>query len=98
PHNATPGARVALSEAASEAATLRSAILEPEHLLLGVLRAEVVADPAVTVGGLSESDADAARAESAALVEAFRRAGVDCKQTRRRLRQHWADTHPITQT
>jgi ATP-dependent Clp protease ATP-binding subunit ClpC len=89
----SPAAQSVFSLGIYEANGLGSTMLEPEHLWLGVLKAEDILYFAnEDMKGISPHDIDAIKDEIAELAGRFRKAGFNCRQARRRFRKIIKDT------
>jgi ATP-dependent Clp protease ATP-binding subunit ClpC len=81
--NLSPAAQLAMAIGEAEAGQLESDGLQPEHLLIGVLKvSDIVSRPE----GLSESEWESARAEIDVLISYWRGEKINPVQMRRRLR------------
>jgi ATP-dependent Clp protease ATP-binding subunit ClpC len=82
------GLRIALGVAAGEASNLGATEIDPEDLLLGVLKLlDLTAASSATPPGVAEDDWAQVRTEAAALTPRLRAASVDLTRTRRTLRK-----------
>jgi ATP-dependent Clp protease ATP-binding subunit ClpC len=91
----TLGAQLASALGRHEAEQLGSALVEVEHLLLGLLKVESFREAgAGQLADLPPADQDRLREEAKAFAASLEKAGLDAVGARRRLRALWVDDHP----
>ena len=87
----SPSINILTGVSAAEAVNLQARDLEPEHILLGLLKIEDLLQGEKPVAEMSDGDWDEARHEIAQLVDFYKQKKIAGKALRRRLRRLWLD-------
>lgn len=87
----SPSINILTGVSAAEAVNLQARDLEPEHILLGLLKIEDLLQGEKPVAEMSDGDWDETRQEIARLVDFFKQKKIAGKTLRRRLRRLWLD-------